>query len=194
MCAYPKIAPVRFTENTLWDGYAEETNTPYRLAKKMLLVQRQVYHSQYGFNAVHLIPINLYGPRDNYSPETSHVIPALICKCVEAQVQGDAFIDVWGTESTTREFLHVEDAAEGIVLATERYDKPDPINLGIGKEIRWNTSQPDDQPCRSVDESRAGIEFGFKAQVDFREGMRRTIETYRQHLAVANGITSSITE
>jgi GDP-L-fucose synthase len=204
VCAYPKIVPIPFTEDTLWDGYPEETNAPYGLAKKMLLVQGQAYHQQYGFNAVYLIPTNLYGPGDNFDPEKSHVIPALIRRCIEAQDRGETSIEVWGTGSATRDFMFVEDAAEGIVLATENYDKPDPVNLGTGKEIsikdlvsliveltgfkgeiRWNSSQPDGQPRRSVDASRAETEFGFKAHVDFREGLQRTIKSYREHLAVA---------
>jgi len=197
VCAYPKFTPVPFREEDLWNGYPEETNAPYGLAKKMLLVQGQAYRQQYGFNAIYLLPTNLYGPRDNFDPESSHVIPALIRKSVAAKERGDDHITAWGTGAPTREFLYAEDAAEGIVLATERYDKPDPVNLGSGVEISiadlthlvaelvgfqgrivWDTTQPDGQPRRSLDTSRAEREFGFKATTPFREGLRRTVEWY----------------
>ncbi len=200
VCAYPKFTPVPFKESSLWDGYPEETNAPYGLAKKMLLVQGQAYRQQYGFNAIYLLPTNLYGPGDNFDPSTSHVIPALIRKCVEARERGDPQIVAWGTGSPTREFLYVEDAAEGIVLATERYNKPDPVNLGSGMEISikdlteliakltgftgqivWDTSKPDGQPRRMLDTSRAYEEFGFKATTPFEEGLKRTVAWYLEH-------------
>lgn len=198
VCAYPKFVPVPFKEEDLWNGYPEETNAPYGLAKKMLLVQAQAYRQEYGFNAVYLLPVNLYGPGDNFDPESSHVIPALIRKFVEAAEAGKREIVAWGTGRASREFLYVEDAAEAIVLATERYDKPEPINIGSGTEITikdlveliadrcsfkgqivWDTSKPDGQPRRRLDVSRAEKEFGFRAQMDFREGLKRTIEWYR---------------
>jgi len=197
ICAYPKFTPVPFKEEDLWNGYPEETNAPYGLAKKMLLVQAQAYRQQYGFNAIYLLPVNLYGPGDNFNPESSHVIPALIKKVVEAKKENKDFIEVWGTGKATREFLYVEDAAEGIILATEKYDKPDPVNLGSGMEIsikglveticrlmnfkgeiRWDTSKPDGQPRRCLDVTRAEKEFGFKAKTDFETGLKRTIEWY----------------
>jgi GDP-L-fucose synthase len=199
ICAYPKFAPIPFTEEDLWSGYPEETNAPYGLAKKMLLVQAQAYRNQYGFNAIYLLPVNLYGPRDNCDPASSHVIPALIKKCCDALKSGQSEIVVWGTGKATREFLYVEDAAKGIVLATERYNKPDPVNLGAGFEISihdlvhliarltgftgtitWDTTKPDGQPRRCLDTSRAEQEFGFKATTAFEEGLRRTIDWYRQ--------------
>jgi GDP-L-fucose synthase len=202
VCAYPKFTPVPFKEDDLWNGYPEETNAPYGLAKKMLLVQAQSYRQQYGFNAIFLLPVNLYGPRDNFDLESSHVIPALIRKCVEAQEGGQETIEVWGDGSPTREFLYVEDAAEGILLAAERYNKPAPVNLGSGYEISikdlaeliqrltgyqgrlvWNTDKPNGQPRRALDTSRALAEFGFKAQTNFEEGLRRTIDWYRVHRA-----------
>lgn len=202
VCAYPKFTPVPFKEDDLWNGYPEETNAPYGLAKKMLLVQAQSYRQQYGFNAIFLLPVNLYGPRDNFDLESSHVIPALIRKCVEAQERGQETIEVWGDGSPTREFLYVEDAAEGILLAAERYNKPAPVNLGSGYEISikdlaeliqrltgyqgrlvWNTDKPNGQPRRALDTSRALAEFGFKAQTNFEEGLRRTIDWYRAHRA-----------
>lgn len=197
ICAYPKFTPVPFKEDDLWNGYPEETNAPYGLAKKMLLVQLQAYRQQYGFNGIYLLPVNLYGPRDNFDPEYSHVIPAIIKKCVDAKRQGMGRIVAWGTGEATREFLYVEDAAEAILLATERYNKPDPVNIGSGEEIRirdlvylikeltgfegvveWDTSKPDGQPRRRLDTSRAENEFGFKAAVSLREGLQRTIEYY----------------
>ena len=195
VCSYPKYAPVPFKEEDLWNGYPEETNAPYGLAKKMMLVQSQAYRQQYGFNSIHLLLVNLYGPRDNFDPEHSHVIAALIKKIFDAKESGEDYITVWGTGKATREFLYVEDAARGIILATERYNKPDPVNLGSGfeisikdlveliaelagfdGEIRWDTSKPDGQPRRCLDVSRAKEEFGFDARVGFREGLERTIE------------------
>jgi GDP-L-fucose synthase len=197
VCAYPKFAPVPFCEDDLWNGYPEETNAPYGLAKKMLLVQSQAYRDQYGYNSLFLLPVNLYGPRDNFDPRTSHVIPALIKKCVEAVARGDDEIVVWGDGSPTREFVYVEDAAEGIVLAAERYNASDPVNLGSGFEISikdlveriaeyagfrgrlvWDTSKPNGQPRRRLDTSRAEQAFGFRAQVGFDEGLQRTVAWY----------------
>jgi GDP-L-fucose synthase len=201
VCAYPKFTPVPFQENDLWNGYPEETNAPYGLAKKMLLVQAQAYRQQYGYNAIFLLPVNLYGPRDNFDPASSHVIPALIRKCLEAQERGEKEIVVWGDGSPTREFLYVEDAAEGILLASEKYNGPDPVNLGSGYEISikdlaemvarltgfqgklvWDTSKPNGQPRRGLDVSRAETLFGFRASTAFEEGLRRTIAWYQgQH-------------
>jgi GDP-L-fucose synthase len=197
VCSYPKFTPVPFHEDDLWNGYPEETNAPYGLAKKMLLVQGQAYRQQYGFDVIHLIPVNLYGPGDNFNPASSHVIPALIKKCVDAVDAGDDDIEVWGTGSASREFLYVEDAAEGIVLATERYDGADPVNLGVGREItirdlvglivkatgfqgevRWDASKPDGQPRRALDTSRARERFGFVAKTSFQEGLRDTVRWY----------------
>ena len=207
VCAYPKHTPVPFREEALWDGYPEETNAPYGLAKKMLIVQAQAYREQYGLNTIHLLPVNLYGPGDNFDLESSHVIPALIRKMVEAREAGQPEMVVWGTGTPTREFLYVEDAAEGILLAAEAYDKPDPVNLGSGMEISifdlaltikegvgfqgelvWDATKPDGQPRRSLDTSRAQERFGFKAKMSFREGLSRTIEWYElNHLAVKQG-------
>ncbi|MGF1507174.1 MAG: GDP-L-fucose synthase [Chloroflexi bacterium] len=200
VCAYPKFTPVPFKEDDLWIGYPEETNAPYGLAKKMLLVQGQAYRQQYGFKAIYLLPTNLYGPRDNFDLETSHVIPALIRKFLEAKERGDDQVVAWGTGSPTREFLYVEDAAEGILLATEHYEDDEPVNLGSGMEISikrlteliaehtgfsgeivWDTSKPDGQPRRSLDTSRAREAFGFQAQTDFEEGLKRTIGWYQEH-------------
>jgi len=215
ICAYPKFTPIPFKEEDLWNGYPEETNAPYGLAKKMLLVQSQAYRQQYGFNAIYLLPVNLYGPRDNFDPESSHVIPALIKKIFDAMYEPDKPdrtdkqdkpdklnkldkpITVWGTGKPTREFLYVEDAAEGIILATERYNKPDPVNLGAGFEISikdlvdlivkltgfkgeiiWDTTKPDGQPRRMLDTTRAFKEFGFKAKMSFEEGLKKTINWY----------------
>ena len=197
VCSYPKFTPVPFHEADLWNGYPEETNAPYGLAKKMLLVQGQAYREQYGFNVIHLIPVNLYGPGDNFDPKSSHVIPALIKKCVDARNAGDAFIEVWGTGSASREFLYVDDAAEGIVLAAERYDGAEPVNLGVGREItirelvtliteltgfageiRWDESKPDGQPRRALDTSRARELFGFSARTSFEDGLRNTVQWY----------------
>jgi GDP-L-fucose synthase len=198
ICCYPKFTPVPFREEDLWNGYPEETNAPYGLAKKMLLVQSQAYRQQYGFNSIFLMPVNLYGPGDNFSPQSSHVIPALIKKCMDAIATGADEIRVWGTGNASREFLYVEDAAEGIALAAERYDKPEPVNLGAGFEITirelaeriaaltgfsgrivWDAGKPDGQPRRMLDTSRARSEFGFQARTSFDDGLRRTIEWYR---------------
>ncbi len=198
ICAYPKFTPVPFKEEDLWSGYPEETNAPYGIAKKALLVQAQAYRDQYGFNAIYLLPVNLYGPRDNFDPKSSHVIPALIKKFVEAVERRDEVVEVWGTGRATREFLYVDDAAQGIVLATEHYDGPEPVNLGAGFEISikdlaeciarltgfkgrlvWNTSLPDGQPRRCLDTTRAERFFGFRARTPFEEGLARTIEWYR---------------
>jgi len=200
VCSYPKFTPVPFRETDLWNGYPEETNAPYGLAKKMLLVQLQAYRQEYGFPGIYLIPTNLYGPRDHFDLENSHVIPALIRKCIEAQERGDPKIVVWGTGQATREFLYVEDAAEAIVLAAERYDGPEPINIGSGEEIsirdlvdlireltgytgdvEWDTSKPDGQPRRRIDTTRAREWLGWEARTSLREGLRRTIEWYRAH-------------
>jgi GDP-L-fucose synthase len=219
VCAYPKFTPVPFKEENLWNGYPEETNAPYGLAKKMLLVQGQAYRQQYGFNAIYLLPVNLYGPRDNFDPESSHVIPALIHKFIKAQREASSeqkavgsnsaysivptsysappSVVIWGTGKPTREFLYVEDAAEGILLATEKYNKPDPVNLGAGFEISikklvdliakltgfkgkvlWDTSKPDGQPRRMLDVTKAEKEFGFKAKTKFEDGLRKTIEWF----------------
>jgi GDP-L-fucose synthase len=198
ICAYPKFTPLPFREENLWDGYPEETNAPYGLAKKMLLVQAQAYRQQYGFNAIYPLPVNLYGPRDNFNLDTSHVIPALIRKCVEATERGDQQVILWGDGSPTREFLYVEDAARGLVLAAERYNGPEPFNLGSGQEIRikdlaeliarltgfegelvWDTSKPNGQPRRALDTQRAAEYFGFQAETPLEEGLRRTIAWYR---------------
>ena len=198
ICAYPKLAPVPFTERDLWNGYPEETNAPYGIAKKMLLVQGQAYRTQYGMNAIHLLPVNLYGPHDNFDPSSSHVIPALIRKCLEAAEAGATEVVCWGTGNATREFLYVEDCAEAIVLATERYDGPDPVNIGAGFEISirrlaetiaeltgytgrlvFDATKPDGQPRRSLDVGRARRAFGFEASTDFRDGLRHTIDWYR---------------
>jgi GDP-L-fucose synthase len=205
VCSYPKFTPVPFQEAALWDGYPEETNAPYGLAKKMLLVQLQSYRQEYGTRGIYLLPVNLYGPRDNFDLTSSHVIPALIRKCFEARQAGSPSIVVWGTGAPTREFLYVEDAAEAIVLAAERYDGPDPVNLGSGSEIsirdlvgliaelvgyygavEWNHLMPDGQPRRCLDTSRALREFGWRAQVPFRAGLERTIAWFlecREHKA-----------
>ncbi len=199
VCAYPKFTPIPFKEEDLWIGYPEETNAPYGLAKKMLLVQAQAYRQQYGFNAIYLLPVNLYGPRDNFNPDSSHVIPALIRKCCEAQERGEPEVVVWGDGSPTREFLYVEDAAEAIALATENYDGEEPVNLGSGLEISirrlaeiiasetgftgrliWDTTQPNGQPRRALDTRRAQSYFGFKAHTSFEDGLRRTIEWYKK--------------
>jgi GDP-L-fucose synthase len=197
ICAYPKFTPVPFREDDLWNGYPEETNAPYGIAKKALLAQCQSYREQYGMNAVFLLPVNLYGPRDNFDLQSSHVIPALIRKCVEAVEEGRSEIVLWGDGTPTREFLYVKDAAEGILLATERYDKPEPVNLGSGIEIgirdlaekiagltgfrgviRWDAAQPNGQPRRCLDVSRAEREFGFRARTTFDQGLQETIEWY----------------
>jgi GDP-L-fucose synthase len=204
VCAYPKFTPVPFCEEDLWNGYPEETNAPYGLAKKMLLVQAQAYRQEYGFNAIYLLPVNLYGPGDNYHPESSHVIPGLIRKFVEAVDTDQKEVAAWGTGEVSREFLYVEDAAAALVLAAERYNKPEPVNLGSGMEISikalaeliaelcgfrgrivWDTTRPDGQPRRCLDTSRAEQEFGFRARMDFREGLKRTIAWYRQGVLAA---------
>ena len=200
VCAYPKFTPVPFREEDIWNGYPEETNAPYGLAKKMLLVQSQAYRQQYGFNSIFLLPVNLYGPRDNFNPASSHVIPALIRKCIEAQEAGIGEIEVWGDGSPTREFLYVEDAANGIVMAAEKYNDSAPVNLGSSHEISikdlaalivrltgfdgklvWDKTKPNGQPRRALDTRRALEQFGFKAEVDFEEGLRNTIAWYREN-------------
>jgi GDP-L-fucose synthase len=201
ICAYPKFTPIPFKEENLWDGYPEETNAPYGMAKKMLLVQAQAYRQQYGFNAIYLLPVNLYGPEDNFDPETSHVIPAMIKKCVDAVNKNSSEIVLWGTGTPSREFLYVDDAAQAIVLATERYNGADPVNIGSGMEITikdlaqlianltnfkgrlvWDPAQPDGQPRRALDVSKAETFFGFRARTPFEEGLRRTINWYKSKL------------
>jgi GDP-L-fucose synthase len=200
VCAYPKFTPVPFKEENLWEGYPEETNAPYGMAKKMMLVQAGAYRQQYGFNAIFLLPVNLYGPGDNFNLKTSHVIPALIRKAIEAKDRGDEELALWGDGSPTREFLYVEDAAEGIVTAAEAYNGAEPVNLGSGQEISirelaemvarmtgfsgklaWQTDRPNGQPRRALDTSRALEHFGWKAAMPFEEGMRRTIDWFREH-------------
>jgi GDP-L-fucose synthase len=200
ICAYPKFTPVPFSEERLWDGYPEETNAPYGLAKKMLLVQAQAYRQQYGFNAVFLLPVNLYGPGDNFDPASSHVIPALIRKFTDAVREGREEVEIWGPGKATREFLYVDDCAEGILLAAEKYDGSDPVNLGSGFEIsirdlaeriaalagfkgrlRWDASKPDGQPRRCLDVTRADRLFGFRARTTFDEGLARTLDSYRRY-------------
>lgn len=201
VCAYPKFTPVPFKEEDLWNGYPEETNAPYGLAKKMLLVQSQAYRQQYGFNSIYLLPVNLYGPRDNFNPESSHVIPALIKKFIDAVKEGNDVVEVWGTGSASREFLYVDDAARAILMATEHYNKPEPVNIGAGNEISiknlveiiarytgfrgeifWDTSKPDGQPRRGLDVGRAEKEFGFRATTSFEYGLKRTIEWYKNNI------------
>ncbi|MBK4731319.1 GDP-L-fucose synthase [Oxynema sp. CENA135] len=200
ICAYPKFTPVPFKEDDLWNGYPEETNAPYGIAKKALLVQLQAYRQQYGFNGIYLLPVNLYGPEDNFDPSSSHVIPALIRKVHEAQQRGDRTLPVWGDGTPSREFLYSTDAARGIVMATQSYDQPDPVNLGTHQEITirelvelicelmefdgeiiWETDKPNGQPRRCLDTQRAEAEFGFVAEVDFRQGLKNTIDWYREH-------------
>jgi GDP-L-fucose synthase len=200
ICAYPKFTPVPFKEEDLWNGYPEETNAPYGLAKKMMLVQSQAYREQYGFDSIFLLPVNLYGPRDNFNPKSSHVIPALIKKCVDAINDRNDEIVVWGTGKPSREFIYAEDAAEAILMATEKYDKRDPVNIGAGFEITikdlvdlivkltgfkgkvvWDTSKPDGQPRRRLDTSKAEKEFGFKAKTNFNEGLKKTVEWYKNN-------------
>ncbi len=200
ICAYPKFTPVPFAEADLWNGYPEETNAPYGLAKKMMLVQAQAYREQYGYNAIFLLPVNLYGPRDNFDPESSHVIPALIRKCIEARNAGRPEITLWGDGTPTREFLYAADAAEGILLATELYDGPEPVNLGTNREITirdlvsliaretrftgqivWDTTKPNGQPRRCLDTRRAKELFGFEARTSFEQGLRQTVAWYEQH-------------
>ena len=210
VCAYPKFTPVPFREDDLWNGYPEETNAPYGLAKRMLLVQGQAYRQQYGFNAIYLLPVNLYGPGDNFDPRSSHVIPALIKKCVDARESGAPSIEVWGTGAASREFLYVDDAAEGIVLAAERYDGPEPVNLGVGREItirdlvalivrltgyrgelRWDTTKPDGQPRRALDTSRARERIGFVARMPWENGLRATIDWYERRAEAARATAES---
>jgi len=202
VCAYPKFAPIPFSEDDLWNGYPEETNAPYGLAKKMLLVQSQAYREQYGFNGIYLLPVNLYGPGDNVDPRSSHVIPALIRKCVEAGERNAPSVEVWGTGTATREFLYVEDAARAIVMAAERYNKPEPVNIGSSVEIsikelvelivdltgfkgkvEWDRTKPDGQPRRKLSVDRADKEFGFRSSTPFREGLQETIRWYREVMA-----------
>jgi GDP-L-fucose synthase len=203
VCSYPKITPVPFSEDSLWDGYPEETNAPYGIAKKALLVMLAAYREQYGFPGIFLMPTNLYGPRDNFDPQSSHVIPALIRKCEEARVAGDSSITCWGTGSASREFLYVDDCAEAIVSATERFEGPEPVNIGVGQEITirdlveliaqvtdftgeilWDTSKPDGQPRRVLDTTRAAEKFGFHASTSFEDGLGRTVEWFREHMGV----------
>lgn len=211
VCSYPKFTPVPFSEDRFWDGYPEETNAPYGLAKKMLLVQAQAYRAQYGMNSIYLVPVNLYGPRDNFDLETSHVIPALIRKCVEAVQSGATEVELWGDGSPTREFLYVSDAAEGIVLGAERYAGSEPVNLGSGKEISirrlaetiasltgyqgkfaWDSSKPNGQPRRGLDTSRAERGFGFVAQTELTDGLRQTVDWYvrNREAVLASEVTS----
>ncbi len=197
VCAYPKYTPVPFKEEDIWNGYPEETNAPYGLAKKMLLVQSQAYRDQYGFNSIYLLPVNLYGPGDNFNPESSHVIPALIKKFVDAKNKGEKEVEIWGTGKASREFLYVEDAARAILLATEKYNSKDPVNIGSGKEItikelvklisnevgytgqiKWNLNKPDGQPRRCLNTDKARTAFGFEAKMSIEEGIKRTVEWY----------------
>jgi GDP-L-fucose synthase len=210
VCSYPKFTPVPFSEDNLWDGYPEETNAPYGIAKKALLVMLAGYREQYGFPGIFLMPTNLYGPRDNFDPRSSHVIPALIRKCEEARLAGEQSMTCWGTGSASREFLYVEDCAQAIVLATERYDGPEPVNIGVGREItirdlveliaqvtgftgeiRWDTSKPDGQPRRVLDTTRAAREFGFQASTSFEDGMRTTVHWFREHVGVVEPTRAS---
>ncbi len=206
ICAYPKYTPIPFKEEEIWNGYPEETNAPYGLAKKMLLVQSQSYREQYGYNSIFLLPVNLYGPGDNFNPASSHVIPALIRKCLEAKERGDKQIVAWGDGSPTREFIYAEDAAEGIALATMRYNSSDPVNIGSSFEISikdltetiarlcefegdvvWDTSKPNGQPRRKLDTTRAKERFGFEAKTDFEEGLKKTIAWYKEERACGHG-------
>lgn len=206
ICAYPKFTPVPFKEDDLWNGYPEETNAPYGLAKKMLLVQSQAYRQQYGFNSIYLLPVNLYGPEDNFHPDSSHVIPALIKKCIDAMDKNEDTITVWGTGQATREFLYVDDAVDGILLASEQYDGSDPVNIGSAFEIsildlvelivkitgfkgrvKWDTEKPDGQPRRKLDTRRARELFGFEAKTDFEEGLKRTVDWYRSQRTHSQG-------
>jgi GDP-L-fucose synthase len=201
ICAYPKHTPVPFKEEDIWNGYPEETNAPYGLAKKMMLVQSQAYRDQYGFNSIYLLPVNLYGPRDNFKPESSHVIPALIKKYVDAMDEGKSYVEVWGTGSATREFLYADDCAEAIILATEKYESSEPVNIGSGKEIsikdlaellkkitgfggeiKWDKDKPDGQPRRCLDTRRAKEEFGFTAKTDFEYGLAETVAWYKEQV------------
>jgi GDP-L-fucose synthase len=209
VCSYPKFTPVPFSEASLWDGYPEETNAPYGVAKKALLVMLGAYREQYGFPGIFLMPTNLYGPRDNFDPSSSHVIPALIRKCEEARVAEEPSITCWGTGSASREFLYVDDCAAAIVAATERYDSPEPVNIGVGKEItirelveliaqatgfegeiRWDTSKPDGQPRRVLDTTRASEQIGFQAPTSFEDGLRTTVDWFREHLGARARVTT----
>jgi GDP-L-fucose synthase len=209
VCSYPKFTPVPFSETSLWDGYPEETNAPYGVAKKALLVMLGAYHEQYGFPGIFLMPTNLYGPRDNFDPESSHVIPALIRKCEEARMADEQSITCWGTGSASREFLYVDDCAQAIVDATEHYDDPEPVNIGVGKEIairdlveliaqttgfageiRWDTTKPDGQPRRVLDTTRAAKGFGFQASTSFEDGLRTTVDWFREHLGAGDRVAS----
>jgi GDP-L-fucose synthase len=209
VCSYPKFTPVPFSEASLWDGYPEETNAPYGVAKKALLVMLGAYREQYGFPGIFLMPTNLYGPRDNFDPSSSHVIPALIRKCEEARVAEEPSITCWGTGSASREFLYVDDCAAAIVAATERYDSPEPVNIGVGKEItirelveliaqatgfegeiRWDTSKPDGQPRRVLDTTRASEQIGFQASTSFEDGLRTTVDWFREHLGARARVTT----
>jgi GDP-L-fucose synthase len=209
VCSYPKFTPVPFSETSLWDGYPEETNAPYGVAKKALLVMLAAYRDQYGFPGIFLMPTNLYGPRDNFDPESSHVIPALIRKCEEARLADEPHITCWGTGSASREFLYVDDCARAIVEATERYDSPEPVNIGAGKEItirdlvglianatgyvgeiEWDTTKPDGQPRRMLDTTKAREEFGFQASTSFEEGLRTTVDWFREHLETGDRVTA----
>jgi GDP-L-fucose synthase len=204
VCAYPKFASIPFREEDLWDGYPEETNAPYGLAKKMLLVQGQAYHKQYGFNAIYLLPTNLYGPRDNFDPSSSHVIPAIIKKCVDAELENRSSIVLWGDGTPTRDFLYVKDAVEGLLLAARQYDEPEPVNLGSGSEISirelaqiiaelcqfdgeilWDTTKPNGQPRRQLETTRAEKRFGFKANTGLVKGLERTIAWYKNSLSLS---------
>jgi GDP-L-fucose synthase len=210
VCSYPKFTPVPFSEASLWDGYPEETNAPYGVAKKALLVMLAAYRDQYGFPGIFLMPTNLYGPRDNFDPSSSHVIPALIRKCEEARIAEEPSITCWGTGSASREFLYVDDCAEAIVAATERYDSPEPVNIGVGKEItirdlveliaettgfageiRWDTSKPDGQPRRVLDTTRAAREFGFEASTSFEDGLRSTVGWFRENAGIGEPTRAS---
>jgi GDP-L-fucose synthase len=209
VCSYPKFTPVPFSETSLWDGYPEETNAPYGVAKKALLVMLAAYREQYGFPGIFLMPTNLYGPRDNFDPKSSHVIPALIRKCEEARMADEQSITCWGTGSASREFLYVDDCAEAIVAATERYDSPEPVNIGVGKEIairdlvlliaqatgfvgeiHWDTTKPDGQPRRVLDTTRAAQEIGFHASTSFEDGLRSTVDWFREHLGAGDRVTA----
>lgn len=209
ICSYPKFTPMPFREEHLWDGFPDETTSPYGMAKKALLVQGQLYREQYDFNSIHLLAVNLYGPRDNFDPQTSHVLPALIKKCVDAKRSGQGFMEVWGSGRATREFLHADDCARAVLLAAEAFDAPEPVNLGSGKEIsirdlvnliaklvgfkgeiRWDATKPDGQPRRCLDVSRAAAAFGFTANIDFIDGVKQTIEWYTTtHLKNENGFS-----
>jgi GDP-L-fucose synthase len=210
VCSYPKFTPVPFSEDNLWDGYPEETNAPYGVAKKALLVMLEAYREQYDFPGIFLMPTNLYGPRDNFDPQSSHVIPALIRKCEEARVAGDPSVTCWGTGSASREFLYVDDCARAIIAATEHYDSPEPVNIGVGKEItirelveliarvtdfngeiRWDTSKPDGQPRRALDTTRATQAFGFGATTSFADGLRITVDWFREHLGAGERVAAN---